>query len=398
MFNSTLRSLKRWLATAAAGALLVSAAACGSSEAAGESSSEPGSGATDLAKERLELAYAGVYGEPQADTPQPEAGKKVWVIAYDLSLTFAQEFVSGAEAAGETLGWEVKVFNSKADPNEALSGIRSAIAARADGIAIEAFDCDQIKSGVEEAIAAGIEIVGDLNQDCSPSLFGALTPYFPGVYPNNDGKFVGAAEAWARPAAAWAAVKTDGVGKIIVVAQTDYVITQSHTRGYVEELADVCPDCEIVDTVEFVGSEIPNLQQKIQQSLLQHPEATVVANTVADFVSDLGIIPAIQASGRSDEILSTGGEGQAANLDIIRQDSGGQHTATCHSEVWGAYSAFDQLIRLFAGAEPSESSGQLIVLVDKDHNMPSEGESCTPMLNGVPVDFAGMYEKIWAAQ
>lgn len=66
---------RRLVAIATAGALLASAAACGSDEDPSSASSVSGSGATQLAENRLETAYAGFYGEPQADTPQPEAVK-----------------------------------------------------------------------------------------------------------------------------------------------------------------------------------------------------------------------------------------------------------------------------------------------------------------------------------
>jgi len=132
-----------------------------------------------LAKDRLKAAYAGLYGEPQDDTPKPEAGKNVWVIAYDLSHLFAQQFVAGAKEAGKTLDWNVKVFNGKGDPNEALAGIRGAFATKADGMVIEAFDCDLVKSGVEQVLAAGVEVIGDLNKDCSPAISRGLLAWAP---------------------------------------------------------------------------------------------------------------------------------------------------------------------------------------------------------------------------
>jgi len=395
MSHFTPSAFRRLLAIAATGALLASVAACGGSDEPKSTSSGSGSGTTQLAKDRLEAAYAGLYGEPQDDTPKPEAGKNVWAITYDLSLSFAQQFAAGAEEAGKSLDWNVKVFNAKSDPNEALAGIRAAIAAKADGIVVQSFDCDIVKSGVDQAIAAGIPVIGDQNKDCSPGKFSSVVPYFKGGYPGNDGTFAKWIAAWAKPAADWIAVKSNGSAKVIVVTETDAAATIYQAEGFNEELKEVCPGCEVVDTVEFTAPEIGSaLQQKVQQSLLKNPDATAVANTVADYASTGGIAAAIKASGRAQKLLVTGGEGQAANVDLIRKDAG-QQTATCQNNGWDAYTALDQLIRLFAGAQPAKSSGNGFVLVDTDNNMPPKGETCVPSHDGEPVDFAGMYEKIW---
>lgn len=376
--------------------LMVVLAGCGSSTKnndAGDSSA--GEGVTQLAQDRLEMAYNGLFSEPQTDTPSPTPGKKVWVVVYDQSASFSQQHAEGARDAAKLLGWDVNIFDAKGDPNSALQGIRNAIAAKAEGIVLQFFDCNSIKSGVEQALAAGIKVVADQSVPCSPDIYSAATVYLTGGYPGNDGSFDGYFQAWNRPSADWIAVKSGGKAKVIVVSQTDAQVTLTQTKGFVDELAEVCPGCEVVDTVKFTTPDLgQGLQQKIAQSLLQHPDATAIANTMGDYAQTGGIAGAALASGRSNKLLLPGGEGQPANIGMIRNNQG-QQTATCQNNAWNAYTAIDQLIRLFEGAKPATTSGNGFDLVDAEHNMPASGKGCSPMKDGKVLDFAGLYKKVW---
>ena len=400
MTNTTPGAMRRHcstllLAVVTAASLAACGGTVGGGSGSGADAGASGGGATQLAKTRLDSMYKGFYGKPQSDTPKPPTGKNVWVLAYDLSQGFSERAAKASVDAGKTLNWNVHVFDAKGDPNTALQGIRGAIAAKADGLIVQIYDCSSVQSGLEQARAAGIKIVSDEGSDCAKPLFNANTPFTAGGYPGNDGTYKPWVTAWAKPNADWIAVKSKGSAKVIVVAETDASSTIIAVKGFREELAAACPGCKVVATVNIVGADVGTpLQQKIQQALLQHPDATAVANTIADYAQTGGIAAAVQASGRAGKLLLTGGEGAAPNMDLIRQNQG-QDTATCQDLAWNAYADMDQLIRLFTGAPAATDSGMGFNIVDRQHNLPPKGSQCVPTQDGKPVDYAGMYKQIW---
>ncbi|MDH2416150.1 substrate-binding domain-containing protein [Nocardioides sp. CER19] len=392
--RANVSTLRQGCLVAAATLLATTLSACNSS-GSGDANSTSGSNAdTSKAQERLNAAYKGFYSEPQGDTPAAPTGKNVWVIPTDLSYGFSDDWAKASKDAGALLGWTIKTYDGKSDPNNVLQGIRSAIAAKADGIMIEVQDCDAIKSGLTEAKKAGIPVVGDQGQDCDPPLFSATTVFKNGGYEGNDGTAPKTLAAAFKPQADWVTVKSNGDAKIITIEETDSQAAIWQAQGVREELKDVCPGCKIVATVKYTVDQIPNLQQMISQALLQHPEATAIINTVADFVQQYGLSGAVLSSGRADKLLVTGGEGTAPGLDLIRKDAGDQQTSTCTSNIWVAYTDIDQMIRLFAGAKPATDSGNGWVLIDKDHNLPKSG-ACVPQVDGKPIDPKALYTKIW---
>src|SRR5688572_4388792 len=86
------------------------------------------------AKANLDKAYAGTNAEPPTSGPKPERGKNVWVISCAQSLESCARGSAAEKAAGRELGWKTTIFDGKADPATFNSGIRQALADKADGI------------------------------------------------------------------------------------------------------------------------------------------------------------------------------------------------------------------------------------------------------------------------
>jgi ribose transport system substrate-binding protein len=84
-----------------------------------------------------------------------------------------------------------------------------------------------------------------------------------------------------------------------------------------------------------------------------------------------------------------GGEGNLANMDLIRQ--GTQDVSIGIPSQWLGYAAADALNRAFAGQATKVDSGLGFLIIDKDHNLPAQGQLWAP-----PVDFADAYRKAWA--
>jgi ribose transport system substrate-binding protein len=396
------------LVVAAVAALAMFLAACGSSSSDSTSnevatgsdqstSSKPVSAAlnSELA-EGLEQGYAGTFTAPPTTSPPPAPGKDIWLISFAQSESFSAVWSEAGERAGKALGWETHVFDAKGEPNTALEGIRTAIAAKADAIVIYVFDCKSIKAGIEQAKKAGIVVIADQSEDCAPSLYNYDVTYNPASSPEKSSEFEGYLRGWGGAFADWLAAESHESAKVIGLKDTDYHSAVVQYEGFAEQL-EKCSGCEVVDQVNFVLKEIgPALQQKVEQALLKNPEANAVAVPVADSVMTSGVAQTLKASGRLETLLITGGEGQAPNIELIRNKEG-QDVANCQSNRWDVYSVMDAANRIFNGEEPVINTGNGFQLVDREHNMPPKGSACLPMKNGKPIEFEALYEEAWAA-
>lgn len=360
-------------------------AACGGEEGGG--TDEKASGA-DVARYQRELQalYQGTYQQPSGGPVNPPQGKNIWVISTGQSIEAAINASAAMEEAGATLGWDVSVFDGRFDSNRQISGIEGALTDGADGIVLIYVDCPPIRSALQQAKAAGVVVVGIQSQECEPPLLDHVIRYA------DHRDFVEyLSHGFGGTQAKWVIAKTKGEAKTIVTAQTDLYSTRvTYDPGITEEF-EKCDTCEIVDTVEFVGSEFgPPLQQKIEQSLNQHPEANSFIAAYDAVMTGGGGAAALRASGRLDEIEVMGGEGSKPGIELI-YDRAGMEACTGTPTGWEGYEAMMSLARIFARQDPERGdSGIGEQVCDHDHNLPPKGEGYR-----APIDYVAAYHRLW---
>lgn len=359
-------------------------AACGG-DGDGGSNAKASSG--DVAKYQRELAalYEGTYEKPSGGPVSPPQGKNVWVISTGQTIEAAVNAAKAMEEAGQALGWDVTVFDGQFDSSRQISGIEQALADRADGIILLYIDCAPVKAGIQQARAAGAAVVGVQSQDCEPSL------ETHGVRYAGHGDFIDLNANYGDMQAKWVIAKTRGEAKTIVTVETDLYSTRAAYDPGVTDEFKRCGTCEIVDTVEFVGSEFgPPLQQKIEQSLNQHPEANSFIAAYDAVLTGGGGAAALRASGRLGEIASMGGEGSKPGIELIHNHAG-MDACSGISTPWEGYGAMMSLARIFAGQDPERGdTGIGSQVCDADHNLPPKGEPYQ-----APVDFVAAYHDLW---
>ena len=370
----------RLIAIASITALLT--AGCSGTTAAPEEktgSNELGSSA----QQRLDELYQGVSTSPATEGPTPQPGKKIWVVANGQSSEAVAGVTKAASDAGKLIGWDVTIFDGKFQPNVQLSGVQQAVAANADGIVLTAIDCATVKSALEAAKKAGIPVVGIESQDCDPSLETVLT-YSEGQTFKEWVTQLGADSAVALAAN----VASDAT--VIELKETDYQTTLWLSEGFQKSLKENCPGCRNV-VVEFTGLDYgPNLQEKVQQTLLRNPDASGIFAAVDDAVT-ASSAPALIASGRNDSVYVVSETGNVSALDLIRQNRGLDADLVI-AGGWEGYSAIDWMNRIFNGIQPTAdnaSTGIGYQLVDADHNLPKAGPA------SANVDFISIYKKTW---
>lgn len=366
-----------------AGALALSA--CGDDD--GGSSSGPAA-EEDIAQydEQLAALYEGTYEAPSGGPVDPPEDKNIWVISTGQEIETAQAASTAMEEAGDTLGWDVTIFDGQFDSARQLSGIEQAIADEADGIVLLYVDCAPVKAGIQQARGADVAVVGIESQDCDPSLENHVVKYV------DDKDFADwVAHDFGGTQAAWVIAKTEGQAKTIVTVQTDLFTTAvTYDPGITDEFAK-CETCEIVETIEFVGTEFgPPLQRKIEQALNEHPDANSFIAAYDAVLTGGGGAAALRASGRLDEIEIMGGEGSTPGIELIHENAG-MDACSGIPTAWEGYGAMMGLARIFADQDPNEgNSGIGAQVCDEENNLPPEGQSYE-----APIDFVAEYEELW---
>lgn len=370
------------------GASALVASGCGASSDTGTGTAAP----ADLAavESAVEAAYEGTYDEPPTTPTTPSPGKSLWVISCGQIAIGCSTPADAAAEAAEAVGWAVNVYDGKLGANNAYAtGVRQAIAAKADAVVIGSIDCPLIKAPLEEAADAGVLVVSLLAYDCDDPRFGGGSPLFTGsVIPNATETSVAEySVAQGRMKAQWAIAQTDGETTALSLRNTDNLLGQDIADGFEAEI-EACSSCTLVSlpfTLADIGAgAVPT---KVDQALTRDPAINAVMAPY-DSLMVLGVAQSIVRSGRNDEIAAIGGEGYLDNVELI-QSNAGQDAAVYESTAWFGWAAVDSLIRLF-NEQPLEPAGIGSQLVDADNLPPTDAEGIVP-----PVDFKAAYLKAW---
>ena len=359
-------------------------AACGSDDGGGTDETAKSADVADY-EQALDALYEGDFEPPSGPPVNPPKGKDIWLVTTGQNIETSQNITAAIEEAGDLLGWDVSLFDGKFEPSRWLTGVQQALAANADGIILFAIDCAPIKAAVEQADAAGVPVVGVEGQDCDPSLFDYNLTFVRG---QNFQEWI--EEGFAGSQAKWVVADTKGEAKTIVTVQTDLFVTRIALPG-IERVFDTCPTCEIVDVVNFVGTDFgPPLQQKIEQSLNQHPEANSFIAAYDAVMTTGGGAAALRASGRLGDMSIMGGEGSAPGVELIYDEAGIDACSGIDFFPEG-YGAVMGMARIFAGQDPYEGeTGIGSQICDLEHNLPPKGQAYQ-----APIDYAAEYEKLW---
>ena len=108
----------------------------------------------------------GTFKEPPTGATNPPKGKDIVVIPFGQGIPSFAAAVKEVQAAGDKLGWNVRVVDGKFSPNAWLAGIRDAINAKADGIITFGPDCPPIKAALQDAKKANIPVINVEGHDC----------------------------------------------------------------------------------------------------------------------------------------------------------------------------------------------------------------------------------------
>jgi ribose transport system substrate-binding protein len=373
-------------------ALSLAAACSTTSSGGGTPTDNPtgGSATTAPTDPELQAVYDGTLTSPDTKSRPAAKGKKIVIISSGQSSISSSIPVNAAKEAAQKMGWDVQVYDAQLNPANDANLMNQAIASGADGIILDAIDCQFVKSQMEQAKSKGIFTVPIYAYDCDDKyagqggerLFSAYIDYGPEAN-KNLGAF---AEKYGYAQGKAAVAATDGKAKVVFFNDPQTTVLHYTGNGFLRAI-DECEGCEVVANVKFTGLDLgPQLLQKASSVLLQHPDANVVKSpyTAATLLS---IAPAVRASGRAGALYVMGGEGFNDELNLLRNHQGVSAVMISPSD-WTGWAAVDTLNSLFRGEDPAYS-GLGWQLVDEQHNLPSSGPWQSP------VDFEQIYLKAW---
>ncbi len=385
-------------------ALVVSAfglAACGSSSESTSTSSAPtespgasegsGSFASTPEGKAVSATYdellKGNYQPAPTKGPPAQKGKKVWIISCGQEYETCAQMAKTFAEAGEKLGWETTIQDSKASQEQAGTLVKQAIAAGANGVATFTTDCPNIKSALTEAKSHNVAVVSLGGLDCNFEGFGGGEPLFAGA-PNVRGstEFSVWGAEYAANRAAVLIHELNGEGEILSIEEQSQAAQQVFDKAFDEEIEKNCPKCTLTK-VPFTFSEVPTKANQIFQTAIQsHPNAAAISVPIESLMP-LGLGSIIQSSGHGMFVM--GAEAITPNLELIESGVISAALGTSSYE-WQSWSMADTLNRIFAGSKEFPNDGGGWILVDKEHNLPPAGQPVKP-----PIDFRAAFEKIW---
>jgi ribose transport system substrate-binding protein len=375
--------------------LSLALAGCGSSGgAAASGSAGSGAAAINLAPFQAGLKgdYKGHFSTPPTSAPARKAGVNLWIISCGQASEGCSQPVANAKEAAQALGWKATVFDGNFGIGDAYNnGIRQAIADHAQAIMTIGVNCNQAKSGFQQAKAAHIVVVGADSYDCNdkminsgPSLFSAtvrFTPQFPTAGDNEYEDGVAKAD--------WIIVHTKGRAQVINTDFAGLTGGEYLNAGFVHEMAK-CKTCKIVKTITFSPQDTSDgtLKQEFASALAQYPNANAAVNISDGIIIQDGFAQAIQSADRTKTLALVGTEGYAPNITMIKNQNGEDADSPFDSN-WLAWGAVDTVLRLL-DHQPTVFEGMGVQIIDATHNLPAPGQNYS-----APVNYQQLYKKAW---
>ena len=281
---------------------------------------------------------------------------------------------AGKEVA-EALGWKLTQIEVT-DPATLPANFQRALNIGADAILIEGFsDALYPKDLVLEAKKQGIPIVDQA---------GDLTPKEDGV----DYSETIDAIALGRLMANVIMLDTDFAAKLITYETEEYPAAVTYQREAVSWMQQNCPDCEVILTQQFVGSQVGStFEASTVADVRNNPSANAVLSPFDAFTAFQ--IPALQAAGLCEQVGVYSYSANQVNVQWVAEEN--CQAATVSNNIpWSTWAAVDNIIRLLNGQPVQEQNVPMKLFTPA--NAPSDGV-WTADMDGV--NYQAEYLKLW---
>jgi ribose transport system substrate-binding protein len=377
------RTTKKFAVAAAIAAIALALSACSDGGTEPAESTAPEESVSAEAQAALDRAFEGI-GSTLEDLSEVPAGEplNLYVVSCGEQVPGCAVPAAAVKEAGEVVGWTSTIADGKLNPEGFATAIRQGIAGGADVIIPIGIGCGVAQAAFQEAVDAGISIVGGGGvDDCDPKLWASGRLWLPDYTPVQQW------EAFGQLQADYAFGKTNGDVKAVVLNFTGQVWGPWITDGFTAELEET--GGEVLATVDVSDPEVGDgsFVQKVTTALLSQPDANVLIVPIDGWLTN-GLAAALVQAGLDEQLLVIGRSGDEPALDLIRQGGAGIDATIGSAVQWGAWGSVDTALRVLAGEEPAYI-GESMQAIDADTNMPASG----PYQGSV--DFRELFTAAW---
>jgi ribose transport system substrate-binding protein len=306
-----------------------------------------------------------VFNGPTEPAKAPP-GIKVGIVSCAASIKGCQVQADAAAEAAQLVGWEVNMFDGKANPKTQGAAILDALAWGADVIIASSIDYRTIQLPLKEAEKAGVPVVA-LGQ-------GGDTPNPLPVLKEGELAWTFAVDvdnyALGTTIGEWIIEDSGGKANIIVYTDREFDSVMTQHQGVLDALAK-CEGCTVA-TDEFTASQIATtLGRQVVGYLRAHPDVDYI---YAPFdPSAFVMVAAIRQAGLGDRVRLASLLGNEENIDLIRK--GDVQVATmAFDTAYSGYAAIDQVIRYLNKQPLFDPHGENVpYMVLDETNLPESG-------------------------
>jgi ribose transport system substrate-binding protein len=322
-------------------------------------------------------------------TTGPKAqGKRLIVYASaDQRNGGASGVGDGAQEAAKALGWDFRILDGQGSVPGRTSALTQAIALKPDGIILGTIDAAEQAPIIEQAIAAGIKVVG-WHSGGAPGKIDAV----PGVFTNitTDPNEV------AKSSGLYAVVDSGGTAGVILFTDSIYAIATAKTNAE-KTAVEGCSGCKVLEVIDTPIGDLANRMGQLTTSLLaKYGKAWTYSIGVNDLYFDFSA-PSLQsagidpATGYPRQIAA--GDGSVPAFQRIRQQQYQIATVAEPLHLHG-WETIDEMNRALAGAPPSGYVAPPHLFIKANIDNDGGDQNTFDPGNG----FREQYKKIWGVQ
>jgi ribose transport system substrate-binding protein len=341
-----------------------------------------------MAKEYVAQAAAPVTTWTGPTTgPKAQTGKLVIYVSADQKNGGAQGVGDGAQEAAKAMGWDFRILDGQGSVPARSSALTQAIALKPAGIILGTIDAAEQAPIIEQAVAAGIKVVGWHSGPAPGKINGV-----PGVITNITTDPLEVAKA----AGLYAVVDSGGKANVMLFTDSIYAIATAKTNAEKAAVAG-CAGCKVLSVEDTPIGDLSNRMGQLTTSLLsKYGKEWTYSIAVNDLYYDFSAPPLQEAgvdpaAGYPRQISA--GDGSVPAFQRIR-DKRYQIATVAEPLHLHGWQCIDELNRAFAGQPPSTYVAPVHLFTSANIDKDGGAQNIFDPGNG----YKDEYRKIWGVK
>jgi ribose transport system substrate-binding protein len=341
-----------------------------------------------MAKDYIAQAAAPVTTWTGPTTGPKAQGKKLVIyVSADQKNGGASGVGDGAQEAAKAIGWDFRILDGQGSVPARSSALTQAIALKPDGIILGTIDAAEQAPIIEQAVAAGIKVVG-WHAGPGPGKIEAA----PGVFTNitTDPNEV------AKASGLYAVVDSGGTAGVILFTDSIYAIATAKTNAE-KAAVEGCTGCKVLSIEDTPIGDLSNRMGQLTTSLLaKYGKAWTYSIGVNDLYFDFAAPSLVSAgvdpaTGYPRQIAA--GDGSVPAFQRIRQKQYQLATVAEPLHLHG-WQCIDEMNRALAGQPASGFVAHVHLFINANIDKDGGAQNIFDPGNG----YKDQYKKIWGVK